>query len=272
RIHIHVPLGSEYAMVDYLRSLGTVTVVRLENLLAQVAGPQAGDASPHRPAPLEPGQIAVVSVAPGQGLARVFSSLGAHALLEGGQAMNPSTAEILHSFENLPTDHVILLPNNKNILLAARQAAELTVKHVAVIPSTSVPQGLAAMLAHRPDGEFESTVSEMTQALSHVRTVEITTATRSVELDGVPVREGQIIGILDGRLVTASDGIAEAASATLERAGADDSELITLYYGAGLGPRQANEIADQVRGRWGKATVELHEGGQPVFPLIISIE
>jgi DAK2 domain fusion protein YloV len=272
RIHIHVPLGSEYATVDYLRSLGTVTVVRLENLLAQVAGTQAGSASPHRPAPLQPGQIAVVAVAPGQGLARVFSSLGANALLEGGQAMNPSTAEILRSFENLPTDQVILLPNNKNILLAARQAAELTVKHVAVVPSTSVPQGLAAMLAHRPDGDFDPTVREMTQALTHVRTAEITTATRSVEVDGVSVREGQLIGLVEGRLVIAADGIAEATGATLDRAGAADAELITLYYGADLGPRQANEIADQVRARWAEATVEVHEGGQPLFPLIISVE
>lgn len=273
RVHIHVPEGAEYRTIDYLRTQGTVTHVRMENLMIQMAAGSAGTtASAHRPATLEAGQIAVVVVAPGAGLARVFASLGAHAILEGGQSMNPSTQEILDSFENLPTDQVVILPNNKNILLTAQQAADLTVKRVAVIPCRSVPQGLAAMLVYRPEAEFEPTVEAMTEALTAVRTAELTHATRTVEIDGVSVRQGQVIGLVDGRLVTAADELQEAALDTLAAAGADRSELITMYFGADLASRHANEIADRVRARWPGAAVELLEGGQPHFPLLISVE
>lgn len=273
RVHIHVPEGTQYRAIDYLRTQGTVTHVRLENLMIQLANPAARPQAPaHRPAPLEQGQIAVIAVAPGSGLARVFASLGAHAIIEGGQSMNPSTQEILDSFANLPTDHVVILPNNKNILLTAEQAVDLTVKRVAVVPSRSVPQGLAAILAHKPDGEFEATVKAMTEALAAVRTAELTYATRTVEIEGVAVRQGQVIGLVDGRLVTAADGLEDAALETLAAAGADQAELLTMYFGADLAPRQANEIADRVRLRWPAAAVELLEGGQPHFPLLISVE
>jgi dihydroxyacetone kinase-like predicted kinase len=238
-----------------------------------MADPAArGEAPPHRPAPLEPGQIAVVAVAPGPGLSRVFASLGAHALLEGGQSMNPSTQEILSSFESLPTDQVILLPNNKNILLAAQQVTDLTVKQVAVVPSRSVPQGLAAILAYRPNGELAPTVEAMTQAMANVRSAEMTTATRTLEIDGISVREGQVIGLLDGKIVAASDDLVEATLETLDRGHALEAEIITLYYGEELSARQANEVADRVRARWAGTAVELIDGGQPHFPLLISVE
>ncbi len=151
--------------------------------------------------PVEPGQIAVVAVSPGIGISRVFASLGVAAIVEGGQTMNPSTQEILAAFENLPTDNIIILPNNKNIILTANAVAEITVKKVAVIPSRSIPQGLAAMMRLAPDGDFDEVVEEMTSALDEVETGEITTATRSVEIDGVETKEGQIIVLHNGKLV-----------------------------------------------------------------------
>ena len=139
-------------------------------------------------AAVEPGQIAVVVVSPGAGLSRIFASLGVAAVVEGGQTMNPSTQDILSSFENLPTDKVIILPNNKNIVMAANQAKEVTVKQVAVVPSHTIPQGLAAMLSLQPDGELGVVAEKMTKALDNVKTGEITIATRSVEIDGVKVK------------------------------------------------------------------------------------
>ena len=132
-----------------------------------------------RLARVEPGQIAVVAVSPGPGLARVFASLGVAALVEGGQTMNPSTQEILGALEGLPTDDILVLPNNDNILLTARQVAELTAKRVRVIPTTSVPQGVAAMLAHDPNGDPSHVAAAMESALQHVRTGELTLATRT---------------------------------------------------------------------------------------------
>jgi uncharacterized protein len=170
----------------------------MENLLAQMDDIQKSKSTQIPFTAVEPGQIAVVVVSPGNGLSRIFASLGAAAVVSGGQTMNPSTQDILAAFENLPTDKVIILPNNKNIIMAANQAKEVTVKQVAVVPSRTIPQGLAAMLSLQPDGEVDSVSEKMTKALDMVRTGEITVATRSVEIDGVHCEEGQVIALLDG--------------------------------------------------------------------------
>jgi hypothetical protein len=169
RMHIHVPLDKRYEPIDYIMGIGTITKVAMENLLAQMDDIQKSKASRIKFAAVEPGQIAVVVVSPGAGLSKIFASLGAAATVEGGQTKNPSTQDILNSFENLPTDKVIILPNNKNIIMAANQAKEVTVKQVAVVPSRTVPQGLAAMLSLNPEDELEAMAEKMTKALNHVK-------------------------------------------------------------------------------------------------------
>jgi dihydroxyacetone kinase-like predicted kinase len=206
------------------------------------------------------------------GLARVFASLGVAAVIEGGQTMNPSTEEILRSFESLPTDNIVILPNNKNIVMTAQQAVGLTAKRVAVIPSKSVPQGIAAMLALSPDGDFQANVEAMTGALKSIRTGELTVATRSVEIDGVMVREGEAIGLLDGRLCCSGEELEQVTLDLLAKAVAARSELITLYYGADLPLMRANRLADRIREVHPSVEVELVEGGQPHYQLILSVE
>ena len=272
RMHIHVPDSTEFQPIDYVRTLGTITNVHIENLMDQMASRGQAARSEIRWAKVEPGQIAVVAVSPGPGLARVFASLGVAALVEGGQTMNPSTQEILGALEALPTDDILVLPNNDNILLTARQVAELTVKRVRVIPTKSVPQGIAAMLAHDPNGDPAQVAAAMESALQQVRTAELTLATRTVELDGVAVREGQVIGLLDGRLVVAGDTLEETLLRLLESAQAGGAELITAYYGAELPPAEANRLADRIREAYPQQEVEVHNGGQPYYPLILSIE
>src|SRR3990170_2250593 len=273
RMHIHVPDDTQYQPIEVVRGLGTVTNVHLENLMAQMAEKSAKeDIRSLRLAAVEPGQIAAVVVAPAIGLARVFASLGVAAIVEGGQTMNPSTEEILKAFENLPTDKIAILPNNKNILMTAQQTIGLTAKQVAVIPSRSVPQGIAAMLALSPDGEFESTVRAMTEATHTVHTGEITVATRSVEIDGVSVREGHAIGLLDGRLCCSGEDLDRVTLDLVRLAATEGSELVTLYYGADMPPARANRLADQIREAHPSMEVELVEGLQPHYQLILSVE
>jgi dihydroxyacetone kinase-like predicted kinase len=273
RMHIHVPTDKLYAPIDYTMTLGPITKVAIENLMRQMeeldAQRQSGTLTL---APVEPDQIAVVAVAPGHGIARVFASLGVASIVEGGQTMNPSTQEILNAFENLPTENVIILPNNKNIILAAQSAAELTVKKVAVIPSRTVPQGLAAMLRLTPSGDFDAVVAEMGRAIEDVETGEITIATRSVEIDGVAVNEGQIIALHNGKLVLAASTLEEACLGLLASAQADQYELITLFYGADLPKQEINRLADIIREAYPDQEVEVQEGGQPHYQFIISIE
>ena len=273
RLHIHVPTEKLYTPIDYTRNLGVVTKVAIENLIAQMqTDEEYCDENYPTFTPVEPGQIAVISVVPGAGIGRVFASLGASGVVEGGQTMNPSTQEIIHAFENLPTDRIVILPNNKNIILTARAAAELTVKKVAVIPSLSVPQGLAAMMRLVPDGDLNAVAGEMENALSDVETGEITIATRSVEIDGVEVQEGQIIGLHNGKLVLAETDLETACLGLLEKAHADHFELITLFYGANIARNEAYRIADRIRAAYPNQEIEVQEGCQPHYQFIIAIE
>jgi dihydroxyacetone kinase-like predicted kinase len=213
-----------------------------------------------------------VTVSPGPGLSRIFASLGVTAIVEGGQTMNPSTQELLSAFENLPTDKVIILPNNKNIVMAANQAKDVTVKKVMVVPSRTVPQGLSAMLALNPDGNVEAVAEKMIKSLGLVKTGEITIATRSVEIDGVKVEQGQVIALLDGKLVCSASSVEEGCFCMLSKAKAEESELITLFYGEDLSSTEANRIADKVRESYPGQEVEVQDGGQPHYQFIISVE
>jgi hypothetical protein len=272
RMHIHVPAEKLYAPIEYTKSLGVVTKAAIENLRAQIEKIEYESGGNIQCQPVEPGSIATVAVAPGPGIARVFASLGVSAIVEGGQTMNPSTQEILNAFENLPTDHVFILPNNKNIILAAQEAAQLTVKHVTVIPTRTVPQGLAAMMRLIATGDPEEIAAEMNNVLNEVETGEITTATRTVVIDGVSVKEGQIICLLNGKLVLASNNLKSATLGLLKKAHADHFELITLFYGKDVSRLEVDDIADSIRSKYPGQEIEVQEGGQPHYQFIISIE
>jgi uncharacterized protein len=273
RMHIHVPLEKRYEPIDYIMELGTISKVAMENLLAQMDEiDQKARADTIELANVEPGQIAVVTVSPGPGLSRIFASLGVAAIVEGGQTMNPSTQELLGAFENLPTERVVILPNNKNILMAANQAKEVTVKQVAVISSKTIPQGLAAMLAFNPDGELDAVAERMNKSLALVQTGEVTVATRSVEIDGVTVEKGQVIALLDGKLVLSTKTVEKACLGLLKKAKAQEHELITLFFGEDLSNTDANQVADKVRDAYPDQEIEVQDAGQPHYQFIISIE
>lgn len=270
RIHIHVPTENFHMPVEYIMKLGTVTKVNIENLLAQMEANKQKNT--FTLALVEPDQIAVVAVSPGMGISRIFTSLGVAGIVEGGQSMNPSTEEILKAFEDLPTDKIIILPNNKNIILAAQSAASVSVKNVLVIPSKSVPQGLSAMLRYNPDSDFDEIAEEMTRALADVETGEITIATRSVQINGVNVHEGEVITLYNGELINSANSLDDACLGLLEKANTNERERITLFYGNSISLAEVNRIVDLIRGHYPSHEIELHEGGQPFYQFIISIE
>ena len=273
RMHIHVPTEKRYEPVDYVMGLGTITKIAMENLVAQMDEiNRRSERDRLELAKIEPGQIAMVAVSPGPGISRVFASLGVAAIVEGGQTMNPSTQDILNSFESLPTDKVIILPNNKNIVLAAQQAKEVTVKKVQIVPSRSIPQGLAAMMHLNPDGDLEVVTAKMNKAIEEVTTAEITTATRSVEIDGVAVEQGQVIALVDGKLCCSAGTVDESCMCALKEAKAGEHELITLFYGEDMTAAEANRIVDLIRAVYPSQEVEIQDGGQPHYQFIISIE
>ena len=272
RMHIHVPLEKRYEPIDYTMSIGTITKVAMENLLAQMDEQQAQKAENLNLAKVEPDQIAVVVVSPGNGLSKIFASLGAAAIVDGGQTMNPSTEEILKAFEDMPTDKIIILPNNKNIILAAQTAASVSVKQVRVIASKNIPQGLSAILHLIPDGDLDTVVKDMNNALTDVESGEITTAIRSVQINDVDVEEGQVIVMHNGQLIKAADTLEDAVSAFLEAAETADHEQITLFYGADMKKADVDAIVAGINENYPDQEVEVHAGGQPHYQFIISVE
>lgn len=272
RMHIHVPKEKRDAPLEYIGYMGTILKWTGENLVAQLKNLEDSSNNKINCASVAPGQIAVVAVSPGDGISRIFASLGVSAIVEGGQTMNPSTEEIVKAIENLPTDKIIILPNNKNIILAAQAAATVSLKKTIVIPSKSIPQGLSAMLRLDPDSELDHVAADMNRALQDVESGEITVATRSVEINEVSVRSGEVIALLNGTLVGASDSLEEACLELLEKANTDERERITLFYGKNISHNEVNRIIDKIRLKYPAHEIELHEGGQPHYQFIISIE
>ncbi len=277
KVHIHVHDPGE--PLSYGVSLGAIEDVVVENMQAQSVGYIAGRADEAAPTmggtvvPVNPGEIAVIAVVPGEGLRRVFNGLGVAEVISGGQSMNPSGGELIDAIARLDTDKVILLPNNKNIILTAEQAAKgVTDKTVLVVPTRSVPQGIAAMLSFNAEGEPEAVQEAMSAARLGVITGEVTRATRSIQIDGVDVQEGQIIGLIDGVLTLSDDHLTALVKNLLWRMAVTDHELITLYYGNEVSAEEAEMLTESLRETYPAQEFEFFQGGQPHYFYILSVE
>lgn len=266
RVHVHT-FDPGKALTLAIAQGGTLDKIKIDNMQAQrenfVKVPQPSVEAP---------PIGVVAVAAGAGLSQVLQSFGVRKIVTGGQTMNPSTEDFLKAVAESGSPNVILLPNNKNIVGAAMQAAAIAGEHVQVVPSLSLPQGVAAMLAYNPEGSLDGNVRAMTLALGQVRTGELTRAVRTTSVDGIPVVEGQIIGLVEGRLAIAEDDLQTAMTDVLARMRADSAELITLYYGDSVGRAEAEALQKQVQRQFSQSTVDLVDGGQPHYAFIISVE
>lgn len=271
RMHIHTETARQDEPEALIKKMGEIYKVYKEDLVEQMKRIEAKK-SELVFNDFVPGTIAVVSVSPGIGLSQIFASQGATAIVAGGQTMNPSIQEILKSFEDLPTDKVIILPNNKNIILAANSAKALSVKQVEVIPTRNIAQGISAILRWNPEGDFQEVVDDMKDSLSEADCLEITTSTRTVELNGVKVDKGEIIGLLNGTLLVTGETVAEACINLLEKTDLDVRERITLFYGSDLTEEEAKKIADEIAERFPEHEIELHYGGQPHYQIIMSLE
>ena len=276
KVHVHVenpgvPLG-------YAAGLGMLSDVVVENMQEQyqewaLAHGQAHAARPVEKPTIKEGQIATITVAAGDGLESVFYSLGAAHVIPGGQTMNPSTEQFVNAIDSVPTSRIVLLPNNKNILMAAEAAAGLARhKEVIVVPTRTIPQGIAALLALNPEGELAEVAAAMVQMMGDIETGEITVATRSAKVDGVKIKEGQIIGLHNDRMCVAGDEMEKVIVALLNAMGTSERELITLYYGSGVTGKEAHALAEQLAGVFPDQEIEVKEGGQPHYFYIMSVE
>ncbi len=283
-VKVHVHTSEPGTPLNYAARLGSLSKVIVENMQEQYeAFRGAGripaptpvpfqSVAPQPAAPALVSDIGIVAVVPGEGLARVFKSLGTSAIVPGGQTMNPSTEELLSAVESLPQKQIIILPNNKNVVLTAQQAQSLSDREIRVVPSTNVPQGISALLAFNYQADLDTNVELMTEALHNIQAAEVTRAVRSVKINGLQVEEGQYIGLLNGDLVCAGATLTDVVLDLLEKMGAEDLEIITLYYGEGVTAEDARGLADLIAHRYPDQEIEVVEGGQPHYPYIISGE
>lgn len=272
RMHIHVPSENLYEPINYILSIGTVTKVAIENLMIQVSENGTVKSPAINCEPVIPGQIGVIAVSPGDGVAHVLASLGASYIIRGGQTMNPSTEEILNAVNSLDTDKIIILPNNKNIILAANNAITHSDKQVAVIRSKNIPQGISALLQLDPEGDFDAVVEAMNEALTAVQSGEITNSVRSVDLNGVQVEEGQVIVMHNGELILAKDSVREAIRGFCERVGLEKYDTISLFYGQNVSEAEAEADVTEINQLYPNVDVVCHFGGQPHYQYLISVE
>ncbi len=282
-IKVHVHVLDPGMPISYGSQCGSVGDVVVEDMLAQseefFAVRDNGAAAASAEYPLELGlwdgeelAIDVVVVASGDGLGKVFRSLGASVIVPGGQTMNPSTAQLLEAIEQVSSNQVVVLPNNKNVLMAALQAAEVSSKDVAVVPTKTVPQGISALLTLDQQAELMDNVAAMSESATEVTTAEVTWATRDVALNGLDVREGDAIGLLEGELVVDTGSLEEAVRWLLAEADLEGCELVTLYYGEGVTEELTNALVETLAKAYPDLEFEVVEGGQPHYPYIISIE
>jgi len=265
RVHIHTLDPGE--IMHYVNPLGTLHQINIRNMDEQYR-----DFLEMQKERMPEVDTAVVAVVAGEGLSQVFVSLGTTIIVPGGQTMNPSTKDLLQAVEAVPSEKVIILPNNKNIVLTAQQVPSLTKKKIQVVPTKTIPQGVAALLAFDYEADLETNAVSMYRALSEVKSIEITRAVRATRLGGLDIKKNQAIGFLDGDLVAVADNTEDAFTEALERVEPDKAEVVTIYYGADSDATQAEKAVAAVRERYPQLQVEVVQGGQPHYDYIASVE
>ncbi|WP_340085223.1 DAK2 domain-containing protein [Siminovitchia sp. FSL H7-0308] len=274
KVHIHSEQPGE--VLSYGQQYGPLIHIKIENMREQHSAlvKERPALAPSTPVVEKKKQEkwGIVAVATGEGVAKLLKSTGVSAIIEGGQTMNPSTEDLLNAVNRVNAENIIILPNNKNIVMAAEQAAEVAKGNIFVVPSKTIPEGIAAMLAFHPDRDLESNVQAMKNAMQLVKTGQITYAVRDTSIDGMEIKKDDYMGIANGKIVTTNKNLLEAAKNLLIKMIENDSEILTIIYGEGTEPAVAEQLGRFAEEQFPDIEVELHEGGQPVYDFIFSVE
>ncbi|MCL4297746.1 MAG: DAK2 domain-containing protein [Anaerolineae bacterium] len=282
-VKVHVHVQDPGIPLSYGASLGTLIDVVVENMEVQAKKFVQEQGGTHVPPLSLPSQltdrlrdsmttIGTVCVAPSQGLAHILQSLGANQIVLGGQTMNPSPQELLEAVAKIHGPDVLILPNNGNVVMAAQQAQKLADKNVRVVPTKTIPQGIAALLSLNYQVDLEANAERMLSAAQQVQTVEITRAVRDTSLSGFNIKSGDVMGLLNDELVSVGQDDDEVTLDVLAKVEAGTHEIITIYFGQECSPAEAGTLAEKIRALYPELEVEVHDGGQPYYHYIISLE
>jgi hypothetical protein len=275
KVHIHSEQPGN--VLTYGLRYGNLINMKIENMRLQhtniVGETQTPLVTEQSHVQKEKQEYGVVTVSMGPGIADLFKSIGAQAVIEGGQTMNPSTEDIVKAVKKVNAKKVFILPNNKNIIMAAEQAANVAEdEEIYVIPSKTVPQGLSALLAFNPAGDVTSNQAAMKEALQHVKTGQITFAVRDTQIDGLEIEKDDFMGLAEGKIVVKNKNKLKVAEELLSQMVDEDSEILTIIYGEGVTTEEVNSVTAFVEENFPDVEVEIHNGGQPLYSFIFSIE
>jgi len=269
KIHIHSETPGE--VLTYGQQYGDLIKIKIENMRQQhteIVG--EGYSTETKKAEVHP--YAIVTVAMGSGVSELLKSLGASAIIEGGQTMNPSTEDIVKAVEAVGAERVLILPNNKNIVMAAEQAAEILGIEAAVVPTKTIPQGMAAILAFNPQATVEENKNNMTEAYAHVKTGQVTFAVRDTSIDGVDIKKDDFMALAEGKIVLSNPSMEEVTTRLIQSLMDEESEIVTVIYGEDVSEEEANEFAAFIEAKYKDVEVEVYNGKQPLYPYILSVE
>ncbi len=270
KTHVHTERPGD--VFNYGQQYGELIKIKSENMREQHREVLRKEENKKSVEIKEKTKFANISVSMGAGLSNLFKSLGVDFVVEGGQTMNPSTEDMVKAIKEVNADNIYILPNNKNIQLAAKQAADLVEENVYVIESRTAPQGIAALMVFNPDATPEENYNNMQSTLNTVKTLEVTYAVRDTNIQGVEIKESQYMGILDGKIICANEDIKLSIEQLLVESIEEDSEIITLYLGEDSTEDTTNFIENLIEDKFSDVEVEIVESGQPVYPYIIGIE
>ena len=272
KVHVHTEHPGE--VMNYGQKFGALIKVKVDNMRLQheIILEHDEEVAEFEAAPTERKPYAVIAIAAGEGVQELFKSLGAAYVISGGQTMNPSTEDILKAITEVNADQVISLPNNKNIFMAADQAAEVADVPVAVVPSKTVSQGMTAMLAFNGEQSLEENKTAMTEMLDSVVSGQITNAIRDTAIDGVEIHEGDYLGMVDGKIILSEADKYQATLDTLNKMISEDIEIITIIVGEEGTQAEAEKLSEAIEASYPDLEVEIHEGKQPVYPYLLSAE
>jgi len=267
-VKVHVHTNDPGIVLQTALTLGELSQIKIDNMREQHRHIIASDDEIKK----KQKPMSVVSVVSGEGLKDIFKDSLIDEFVEGGQTMNPSTQDILSAVEKAPSNNVIILPNNKNIILAAQQAAELSQKNVVVIPSKTLPQGISAALAYNCEEDFQTNVARMEKALGNVKTGQVTVAVRDSGINGSKIRQGEWIGIGEGDILSNGTNVMDVSMLLLDKLVDKETGVIAVYYGDGVKETDAESLVDRIAQKYEDCDIELHYGGQSVYSYLFSVE
>lgn len=267
KVHVHTEKPGE--VMNYGQKFGSLMKIKVDNMREQHDALMDNE-QPAAPAKKVP--YGIIAVAAGEGIQELFKSLGVNYIINGGQTMNPSTEDILKAIDAVNAEKILVLPNNKNIFMAAEQAAQESNLPVEVIPSRTISQGMTAMLAFNDQNDLETNKADMSSELENVVSGQVTNAVRDTEINGISIKKDDFMGIVDGDILLSTTDRKEAAIETLKKMITEDSEIITILLGENVPMKEAEEVASDIEAQYEDIEVEIHEGKQPIYPYLLSVE